>query len=159
MSDEERTNGLLEMYKIHAQAADDVSRRRDSANRMHLGATTSIGIALAIITRFGTGEVPEWVVVIVLCTLGGLVQLGWLGAIQSYRQLNQHKFSVLLEMEKELPFAFYTKEYDAYGRGSDGKLYRELTKVEKRLPWCFLGAFTIVGIAAAGWAAATNLWS
>ena len=35
MSDEERANGLLEMYKMHAQAADDVSRRRDSANRMH----------------------------------------------------------------------------------------------------------------------------
>lgn len=59
----ENTNQLIEIYKIHAAAADDVSRRRDSAIRMYLGATTAVIIAIGVIARFGTGDVPWWTVI------------------------------------------------------------------------------------------------
>lgn len=140
----------LEIYKIHAAASDDVSRRRDSANRMYLGVTTSIVITMGIVGGWDDGGWRTWGSLTGLSALGWVVQAGWLGVIQSYRQLNRAKFAVLLELEKNLTFDFYTREWKEAGEGKDPAKYREATIAEKDLPRYLQWAFGVVGIAAAG---------
>ena len=148
VADEQR---LLEIYKVHAQAADDVSRRRDSANRMYLGASTAVGITMGVTTRVGTEEIAAWVVVLGLSCLGVLIQLGWLGVIDSYRQLNGAKFNILLKLEEKLEFDFYTQEYEVMGKGKDKRKYHELTLAERTLPRVLGVGFAAAGIVAIGW--------
>ncbi len=142
----EKERQLLEIYKLHASAADDVSRRRDNANRMYLGATTSVGITLGVVARFGAGDVPAWAVVTAMSILGGLLQLGWLGVISSYRQLNAKKFAVLLRLERALPFDFYQQEWQEMGEGKDKSKYQEITLAERHLPKLFLAGFAVTSI-------------
>ena len=141
---------LLEIYKIHAAAVDNVSRRREMANRTYLGATTAIGAAMALVTGLEGG--PMWGAGLGLAILGGLVQMGWKGVIQSHKQLNEHKCNTLLELEKQLPFDFYQKEWESMKKGEEPKVYLQTTIAEKRLPSILLMAFALaaVGFAAYG---------
>ena len=142
---------LLEIYKLHAQAADDVSRRRDNANRMYLAASTSVGITMGVAGRFGAEEVPAWIVLSALSVLGVLMQLGWLGVIKSYRQLNSNKFAVLLRLEEKLPFDFYSQEWKEMGEGHDKRRYVEMTIAERTLPKVLGVVFLIAGVMSAVW--------
>ncbi|HCQ15142.1 MAG TPA: hypothetical protein DIU20_02700, partial [Cryomorphaceae bacterium] len=63
-----------------------------------------------------------------------IISLLWWLTINSYRQLNSGKFKVIHEMEQQLPFACYDREWDYLGRGKNGKLYRQLSKVEGYVP-------------------------
>ena len=153
----ENTNQLIEIYKIHAAAADDVSRRRDSANRMYLGATTAVIIAMGVIARLGTGDVPWWTAIAGLGVLGALIESGWLGVIKAHRQLNEKKFEVLLELEKQLPFDFYQKEWGLMEEGKNPKVYREVTIAEKDLPRYFQWAFVVMTVGATVWGLVTTM--
>lgn len=145
------TAALIEIYKAHTRGVDEVSRRRAMANRMHLAATTSVGITMGVVGRFGSGDVPVWIVEAGLGVLGMLIQAGWLGVIKSHRQLNQHKCDTLLELEKRLPFDFYQKEWDAAKGGKDPKVYLEATIAERTLPKCFMAAFAAATAVTTTW--------
>ncbi len=69
---------------------------------------------------------------IALCSL-------WYVTIGSYRQLNAGKFKVIHEMEENLPFACYTKEWRILRTEEGGKKYRRLTRVEQRVPLVMAG--------------------
>lgn len=142
---------LLEIYKTHAAAVDDVSRRREMANRMYLAATTTVAITMGIIGRFGTGEVPVWLVEAGMALVGMAIQWGWVGVIKSHRQLNEHKCMTLIDLEQHLPFAFYEKEYERMKKGEEPKVYFETTKAERLLPRVFMAAFTAVGATSVVW--------
>ena len=149
MTDEQRNETLLQIYKLHSGAVDDVSRRRAMANRMYLAATTAIGITMGVVGRLGEGAIALWGIEAGLAVLGALVQLGWLGVIKSHQQLNEHKCNVLIELEKELPFDFYSKEWKSMKEGREPKVYLQTTLAEKTLPKFFFWAYIVAGAAAA----------
>ena len=128
---------LLEIYKLHAELADRVSQRRDSANRLHVSLQLGLGLFLSALLRFGTGDAPGDLILSVASILGLLVSSSWLIVINSYRQLNQKKFQVLNDLEKCLSFQFFSRE-SALAAATEGRRYRELTKVEQFLPWTCL---------------------
>ena len=128
---------LLEIYKLHADLADRVSQRRDSANRLHVSLHLGLGLFLSALLRFGTGDAPVELILSVVSILGALVSGSWLIVIDSYRQLNHKKFQVLNELEKCLSFSFFTRESELATTGGK-RQYVELTKVEKLLPWVCL---------------------
>ncbi len=68
---------------------------------------------------------------------GVLLSLKWLVAIHSYRRLNSGNFAVLHELETELAFQFFTKEWESLKE----KGYRRLTVVETALPYVFVVLF------------------
>ena len=127
----------LEIYKLHADLADRVSQRRDSANRLHVSLHLGLGLFLAALLRFGTGDAQVELILSVVSILGTLVSGSWLIIIDSYRQLNRKKFQVLNELEKCLSFQFFTRESEL-ATTEEGSRYWELTKVEKLLPWACL---------------------
>lgn len=76
--------------------------------------------------------------------LGSLVCLIWHVNIRSYRQLNSKKFEVIHEMERELPFPLYAREWKLLGEGKDSKKYFQLTRVEKYIPMLLTLPFLVL---------------
>ena len=74
---------------------------------------------------------------------GLLLAVTWHGAIRSYRQLNTAKFKVLHELEEKLAFPFSRREWYLLAKGTDRKVYQQLTAVESRVPIIF-GVFFLM---------------
>ncbi len=137
---------LLEIYRIHANLADQVSNRREGANRLYVSLLVGLLSVLAIVIRFGPVGVVEWELFVLVGLFGSLLSLSWWGVIQSYRQLNREKFRVMRDLEEKLPFQFFKREWDTKGVGGKSNDYVQLTKVESHLPTLFglffLGIFS-----------------
>jgi hypothetical protein len=57
--------------------------------------------------------------------------------IQSYRDLNTAKFTVIHEVERLLPLRPYDAEWSLVKRGGDEKLYLPVSHLETKVPWVF----------------------
>ena len=140
MADSEQ-NPLLEIYKLHAELADRVSQRREGANRLYVSLHVGLVVFIAALLRFGFGDAPEHLVLGTIGGVGTLLSASWFVVIRSYRQLNTEKFRVLHELEKRLPFEFFTLEWDPQSKGRKSNRYWKLTHVEVTLPVTFCGMF------------------
>ena len=149
MADAER-NDLLEIYRLHAELADRVSQRREGANRLYVSLLLAVVLFLAALFRFGAGDLPGNVVVVVVGVIGTALSVSWWLVIRSYRQLNTGKLKALQELEKRLAYPFFQREWELLGEGEDRGRYWRLTQVEAVLPWAFFVLFCAV-IAAALW--------
>ena len=149
MADPEQDQ-LLEIYKLHAELADRVSQRREGANRLYVSLHVGLVVFLAALLRFGFGDTPEHLVLGLIGTLGVLLSISWFVVIRSYRQLNTEKFRVLHDLEKQLPYQFFTLEWDPETKGEKSNRYWKLTYVEMTLPviffalWLALIAYSIL---------------
>ena len=132
---------LLEIYKLHAELADRVSQRREGANRLYVSLHIGLVIFIAALLRFGVGDAPEHLVLGMVGGVGALLSVSWFVVIRSYRQLNTEKFRVLHELERRLPYQFFTLEWDPEAKGTKSNRYWKLTHVEVSLPVIFLTLF------------------
>lgn len=146
MTEEAERNELLEIYKLHAELADRVSQRRETANQRYTSLLVGLGAFLAALLRFGDGDLP----VVATRLVGGLgivLSVSWFVVIRSYRQLNTGKFKPLHELEEKLAYPFYKREWDLLGEGRDFRRYWRLTVVETSLP----GAFFLLSLIMIVW--------
>jgi len=134
MSSTDRQNELLELYKLHAELADRVSGRREAANRLYVGVLTAILVLPAVLMRFG--GVPDGIY-IAIGVLGMLLSVAWFIVIRSYRQLNTGKFLALNELEEQLAYPLFQKEWEFLGQGERISKYWKLTVVETFMPLVF----------------------
>ncbi len=132
---------LLEIYKLHTELADRVSQRREGANRLFVSLHVGLVAFLAILMRFGFGEAPDRLVLGIVGILGVLLSISWFVVIRSYRQLNTEKFRVLHDLEKQLPYQFFTLEWDPQAKNRKSNRYWKLTYVEMTLPVIFILLF------------------
>ena len=128
---------LLEVYKLHAELADKVSQRREGANRLYVTLMTGFIVLLVAMLRFGSGDIPVWIILTAGGAIGALISLSWCGVVRSYKQLNSGKFAILQELEEQLAFPFFTKEWESLGRGENQRKYLKITVVETSLPAIF----------------------
>ena len=143
MTDSEQDR-LLEIYKLHAELADRVSQRRERTNRLYVSLYVGLVVFLATLLRFGFGDMPESLVLITIGSVGALLSLSWFVVIRSYKQLNSEKFRVLHDLEKQLPYQFFTLEWDPQSKGKKSNRYWKLTHVEVLLPSIFCVVFLIL---------------
>lgn len=136
MADSEQSE-RLQIYKLHAELADRVSQRREGANRLYVSLLVGLVLFLATLIRFGIGEVAEGLVICSIGMFGGLLSASWYVVIRSYRQLNTGKFKALHELEQELAYPFFKREWDLLAEGKDISRYWKLTVVETSLPIIF----------------------
>lgn len=129
-------NDLIALYQLHAELADRVSQRREGANRLFVTLLTS----LIVVTGFLLNA-HHILALLVLGITGVGISVSWYIVIRSYRQLNSGKFKVLFELETQLPFAFFTREWAVLKGGRDKKHYWKLTVVETFLPLIFAVVF------------------
>ncbi len=121
---------LLEQYKLYVEMVDRVSQRRQAANRFYISLLSALGGLYLLLEKILETQ-PNTIIWAVLTII---ISVLWWFNINSYRQLNSGKFKVIHEMEQQLPFACYDREWDYLGRGKNGKLYRQLSKVEGYVP-------------------------
>ncbi len=141
MTTDPRQNELLEIYRLHAELADRVSQRREGANRLYVSLLVGLMVFLAALMRYGTGDLPVRVVLAAVGSIGALLSVSWYVVIRSYRQLNTGKFAALHELEEELAYAFFAREWELLAAGGDRRRYWKLTIVETSLPCIFLVLF------------------
>ena len=139
MADTDREH-LLEIYKLHAGLADHVSQRREGANRLYVSLHVGLVVLLAALVRFGVGDVPTALMNAIIGAVGlfgVLVSISWLVVLAAYRQLNRMKFAAMDELEEQLPYQFFKKEWE---HSAD---YRKLTRVEGSLPIIFCALYAL----------------
>ena len=141
MTADSEQDQLLDIYKLHAELADRVSQRREGANRLYVSLHVGLVVFIAALLRFGFGDAPEHLVLGTIGGVGALLSVSWFVVIRSYRQLNTEKFRVLHELEKRLPYQFFTLEWDPEVKGERSNCYWKLAHVEVTLPVIFFAMF------------------
>ena len=139
---------LLEIYKLHAELADSVSKQRATANRFYILILSGLAVLFSTFLQRKNGVPLEWLMV-GFGVFGLLLAVAWHGVIRSYRQLNTAKFKVLHELEEKLAYPFSKREWDLLAKGKDRKIYQQLTVAESRVPIIFsicFAALLVIGI-------------
>jgi len=140
----ELPQNYFELYKLAVEMADRVSARRALANTFFL--TVNTGLAALV----GGGSF-RW-----YAAAAGIVFAGtWWALLRAYRELNSAKFQVILAMEERLPVRVFGDEWTILKRDPikfafrQGTLrswavqYRELGRIERIIPWIFVGIYSL----------------
>ena len=130
---------LIEQYKLYVEMADRVSQRRDQSNRFYVALLGALAAILVIAARFvlsDDGESSMFMTAVFLTSgiFGAILSIIWYLNIRSYRVLNSAKFEVIHEMEKEIPFDGYAKEWEILRPPEGSPKYLQLTAVEQFVP-------------------------
>ncbi len=141
-SNDEKLNTLLEQYKLYVHMADNISSRRDTTNKFY---TTAITVVLTLATILLNDKLVVFdsteFVSLFISLLGIGLCINWFVSIESYKQLNSAKFSVINKLEDKLPFQGYTNEYKIL---KSKNRYRRLTQTEKRVPIILIAPFSFL---------------
>jgi hypothetical protein len=136
----------LAMFELYLTTAEKVSERRAQANSWMLSVNSAIvalyGYLQADKMAVGAAQKAVWLWAIP--SAGIIVCLGWTALLTSYRKLNRAKFSVLTELEADLPIQVFTREREIYRRDRR----RSLSNVERWIPGCFFLLYVAILAAA-----------
>ena len=130
-------NEYLEIYKIHARAADMVSQRRDAMHRLFVSVFVVLAASIGALARL-SDEPLSPLVMGLMSGMGVILSVAWLALLKSYRQLNTGKFKAMDELESHLAFPFYRREWQILKKGESWRVYWKMTVVEQILPFAFL---------------------
>lgn len=129
---------LLEQYKLYVEMVDRVSSRRNQMNSFYI---TLLSGLLAVITIVTNNEINQFQNInfqqasfLTISALGLLLCVSWYLNIQSYKNLNSSKFKVIYEIEEQLPFTCYIKEWNYLKKDKQYQGNLTQTKIEKILP-------------------------
>lgn len=142
---------LLEQYKLYVEMADRISQRRDQSNRFYVTIVSALAAIVAVIARFGVPADADngalsHIGFLAIGLFGLALSIMWLFNIRSYRALNSAKFAIINEIEKRLPFAGYTEEWNILRPPSGRPRYMQLTRVEQFVPAIFATLFGLLTI-------------
>lgn len=140
---------LLEQYKLYVEMADRVSQRRDQSNRFYVTIVSALAAIVVIIARFGAPENGALLEVafLVIGLFGLALSVIWHFNIRSYRTLNSAKFDIINSIERQLPYAGYSKEWEILSKPPQGRpQYQQLTRVEQFVPVIFMALFAALTI-------------
>ena len=139
---------LLEIYKLHAELADSVSKQRGTANRFYMLVLSGLAVLFSAFLQRPNGVLLGWLMV-GFGLFGMLLASAWYIVIRSYRQLNSGKFKALHELEEKLTYPFFKREWDLLAEGREQKTYWRLTVVETFVPIIFFVCFAallVIGV-------------
>ena len=128
---------MLEQYKLYVEMADRISQRRDQSNRFYSALLTGLLAVISVVARLSDWQASGALLSVVLISVGlaGLAVCAiWFTSIRSYKQLNSGKFRIIHEVEEQLPFPLYKKEWDYLRPSAGKKKYFQLTRIEQFIP-------------------------
>ena len=135
---------LLEQYKLYVEMADRVSQRREQSNRFYVSLVAAIVALLVILARFDVADGAWPIVFLISGVVGAALSLVWYVNIKSYRQLNSAKFAIINKMEKQLPAAGYSDEWEILRPKAGPAQYFQLTRIEQFVPVIFFVLFALL---------------
>ncbi|WP_027184534.1 RipA family octameric membrane protein [Desulfovibrio inopinatus] len=134
----------FELYKLYVSTVEKVSDRRAQANAWMLSVNSAlIGLYGFLDKKPVSGEKTSLVWMLAIPIAGVLVCLTWKALLESFHKLNDAKFRLLHEIERDLPLALFKREQDIYrGLGR-----RHLSGIEARVPYCFIALYGVLALA------------
>lgn len=135
----DNVNLYLDQYKHYVNSAELVSERRLKSNTLFISLQS---ILITLIGLFNVGRDVSLKSLIVLSILGIVISIIWLIYINSFKQLNKLKFTVINEMESFMPFQSYNYEWHLDKRNS--KKYIRLSMIEKLIPLFFVFCYLLL---------------
>jgi hypothetical protein len=140
MSEEDKaTDQYLEIYKLAVEMADRASARRASLITFPFTANTAL-FAVVLSRDFVAGV---WIVAVV----GLIISASWWALLKSYRDLNAAKFSVIVQMEKNLDAQIFDHEWKVLRGWHERRAldrYSQLGTVERWVPPIFAALYIAV---------------
>ena len=110
----ERDETLIDQYTHYAESAMAVSERRLRTNRFHVSLLSGILVVVTFIAQGPLSHAQQ--VGLVAVGLLGVSLCGlWYQTVDSQRRLNQAKYEILHEMEADLAYPVYQREWDRLG--------------------------------------------
>lgn len=137
----ERGQQRIAQYNTYVNTTLDVSNRRLKNNRFYV---VLLSGTLAVISVLAETEIIQTAGLLLAGAAGFLLCVLWYLSIVSYKQLNSGKYEVVAEMEEELPFAPFTREWDVLEEGNDPRTYITHTRVERKIPWLLAAPYLII---------------
>jgi hypothetical protein len=129
---------LLEQYKIYVEMTDRSSSRRNQVNNFYISMLSSLLAFIALVTNKDIVQFKnsnfQSIAFLSVGVLGTILCLIWYINIQSYKHLGSSKFQVIHELEKQMPFPCYDKEWDFLKKDKQYRGYLTQTSVERSLP-------------------------
>ena len=122
---EPTVDNLLTQYKLLVETTNEISNRRENTNKFYL---TLITIFVGVLTFISTNYGFLFVIIPLIFII--LVSASWKKHIQQYKLLNTIKFSLIIQLEKNLPVYAFTKEWELL----TAKGYSELSKWDEKVP-------------------------
>jgi hypothetical protein len=135
-------NILLEQYKLYVETAENVSKKRQTANTYFLSLNSFLLILSGYLTTIKT--IRFQLLVFIIISAGIFICTFWISNLQSYRSLNSAKYKLIHEMEKQLPIKLFDEEWTLLGRGENKKTYLKLSVVEQRVPIIFIILYGLI---------------
>ena len=142
-------DNYIEQYRIYLHVFNTTSERRLRSNEFFLAINTAIMGILGYFELKGPIEKP--LVITMVPFVGMAICYCWYQIIQSYRQLDRAKFSVIHSAEKKLPLALFKTEWELLGKGKDKKKYRPLSGLEKFIPVIFIILYVLIFLSNFPW--------
>jgi hypothetical protein len=132
----------LAMFELFLATAEKVSDRRAQANSWMLSVNSAIVALYGYIQsdKMAVGVPPKAVWLWAIPAGGAIVCLAWAALLASYRKLNSAKYTVLAELEADLPASPFTRERQIYKE--DGR--RSFSQIEILIPACFVLLYIIM---------------
>lgn len=133
---------LFEQYKLYINGIENISNRRDNANKYFISINTGIVASLGFLITDFQVKIPFFLLLILL--FGMVISVIFWFLLNSYAQLNSAKFKIVHIIESKLPIELYKKEWNLLGEGKDYKKYYPFSHIEKIIP-CLFFVFYFVG--------------
>ncbi len=131
----EETKAVVDVYKTLVDMADKVSQRLQTANGFFLSVNSALIGASAYLS---STVAPSQERVLAIALVGILMSALWVRSISSFKDLNAGKFAVITEIERSLPIAPFTAEWEYLQRGTDRTKYRQFHSIERWVPYIML---------------------
>jgi len=122
---------LIDQYTTYVNTTLNVSNRRMRNNRFYV---LLLSGTLAVISVLADTQVIQELGLLIAGVLGSALCVLWYLSIVSYKQLNSGKYEVIAEMEENLPFSPFDREWEILEQGENRRTYVTHTWVERKIP-------------------------
>ncbi len=124
---------LLEQYKLFLELTDRGTNRRERSSRFYLS-TLSILVTVSSGLHEITLPNNQLDLRLLLSMLSLMLCALWWFHIRSFRKLNQAKFKVIEEIESQLAFPCYQREWELIQQEKGFKAYIGISRIEQVVP-------------------------
>ncbi len=122
----------IEIYKVMIESAERGIDRRHALNRFYFSVVVAMFVSISFVLRADNDDFPTQIVVAGALLLAFLNSVLWLSMIFAARRLNASKYDVIGELEAELEFAPFTREWQVHVEKR--RNFPQFTLIELMLP-------------------------
>jgi hypothetical protein len=115
---------------MYVEMMDRVTERRGKTNTFYLSLLSGLLTLVPVLVEkiLLPQSKDKYIVLLILATLGVCLCFIWRSNIDSYKQINFLKFQVIYEIEPNLPFPCYKREWEILEENPRIQ-YRRLSKI------------------------------